>query len=101
MIEEPAGPGHPLDFYPDLTAALAGPRARGTTGRETATGRRLRLIPDAAARRSAGKLARRLSAVPPASQDSAARPIPDPRLGRRYAPPAGSPFLHTDRRAVR
>jgi anti-anti-sigma regulatory factor len=50
MIEEIAGAGHTLDFYPDLTAALAGPRSCGTASRETATGRRLRLVSDAPAR---------------------------------------------------
>jgi hypothetical protein len=67
LIEQIAGAGHRPDVYPDLTAALAGPRSRGTRCVRTATGYRFRLIPDASARRNAGKLARRLSAVPPAS----------------------------------
>ena len=67
LIRKIAGTSHPLDCYPDLTAALAGPRSRGAAGGTTATRGRLSLIPDTAARRSAGKLARRLSAVPTAS----------------------------------
>jgi anti-anti-sigma regulatory factor len=44
-IGQVAGAGHRLDFYPDLTAALAGPRMRGPAG-EPATDRTLRLLPD-------------------------------------------------------
>lgn len=68
LIRKIAGTSHVIDCYPDLTAALTGPRSRGTTRGITASGRRLSLIPDTAARRSAGKLARRLSAVPPPGQ---------------------------------
>jgi hypothetical protein len=76
LIGQIGGAGHPLDFYPDLTTALAGPRSRGTAPARipTATDYPRRLIPDAAARRSAGKLARRLSVVPPASQALPSRP---------------------------
>jgi hypothetical protein len=68
LIGQIAGAGHQLDFYPDLTAALAGPRSRGPACVRTDTGYRRRVIPDAAARRSAGKLSRRLSAAPPPGQ---------------------------------
>jgi anti-anti-sigma regulatory factor len=75
LIEQIAGPGRRLDLYPDLTAALAGPRAHGTPGGATTTGYRLRLIPGGAARHSAGQPTGKLSAVPPAS----------------HAPPPGPP----------
>jgi anti-anti-sigma regulatory factor len=77
LIGQIAGHRHRLDVYPDLTAALAGPRSRGTTGGATATGCRLRLIPAGAAHRSLGKPAGRLSVVPPASQAPPPGP-PDP-----------------------
>lgn len=75
LIEQIAGNGHRLDLYPDLTTALVGPRSRRNACVRTATGYRLRVIPDERARRSAGKLARGLS------------------VGRRarHAPPPGPP----------
>jgi anti-anti-sigma regulatory factor len=68
LIAQIAGPGHRLDLYPDLTAALAGPRSSRTAGGMTATGYRLRLLPGGAGRHGPAKPAGRLSAVPPASQ---------------------------------
>jgi hypothetical protein len=67
LVGQIAGPGHRLDLYPDLTAALAGPQSRGTSRGTTATGYRLRLIPGGGARRSPGKPTARLSVVPPPS----------------------------------
>jgi hypothetical protein len=61
LIGQIAGKAHRLDLYPDLTAALAGPRSRAATCVRTTTGYRLTAIPDEEARRSAGKLARSLS----------------------------------------
>jgi anti-anti-sigma regulatory factor len=75
LIGQIAGTGHRLDLYPDLTAALVGPRSRGTTRVRTATAYQFRVIPDEDARRSAGKLARSLSVARPA----------------RHAPPPGPP----------
>lgn len=78
LIGQIAGPGHRLDLYPDLTAALAGPQSRGTSRGTTATRCRLRLIPGGAALRSPGKPAGRLSAVPPASEDPSPGQPPAP-----------------------
>lgn len=61
LIGQIAGNGPRLDLYPDLTTALAGPRSRRNACVRTATGYRLRVIPDEHARRSAGKLARSFS----------------------------------------
>ena len=77
LIGQIAGPGHRLDLYPDLTAALAGPQSRGTSRGTTATGYRLRLIPGGAAH-SPGKPAGRLSAVPLASHAPPPGPPRDP-----------------------
>jgi anti-anti-sigma regulatory factor len=66
LIGQVAGAGHQLDFYPDLEAALAGPRARGTAAGQTAPGRRLRLIRDGAAAGSGQPPGRRQAAPSPA-----------------------------------
>lgn len=79
LIGQIAGPGHQLDFYPDIEAALAGARTRGTARGTAATGRRLRLIPGGAAMSDVGKPpGRRPTAVPPPAQTPPPGPTPAP-----------------------
>jgi hypothetical protein len=78
LLGQIAGNGHRLDLYPDLTAALAGPRSRGNTCVRTTTGYELRVIPDERARRSAGRLARSLSVARRAHHAPPPGPPTDP-----------------------
>jgi len=71
LIRKIAGTRHSLDCYPDLTAALAGPRARD----QGAAGPRLTLVPGQAVR-SPGSPVLRLRIVPPASQAPPPGPSP-------------------------
>jgi anti-anti-sigma regulatory factor len=77
-IGQIAGAGHRLDFYPDLQAALAGPRMRGPAGGEPAAGHTPRLLGGGAAPNGQGQPAGRLLAVSPASQDPPPGPFPAP-----------------------
>jgi hypothetical protein len=78
LIGQVAGAGHQLDFYPDLEAALAGPRARGTAAGETPQGRQLRLIPGGAAASGPSQPPGRPSAAPPSGQALPPGPSPAP-----------------------
>lgn len=80
LIGRIAGADHPLDFYPDLAAALAGPGMYGTVGVRPAAGHtvRLRLVLGGAAPSRPGKTVRRLSVVPPPGQVPPPGPSPAP-----------------------
>ena len=78
LIGQIAGPGHQIDFYPDLEAALADPRTGGTARGTTATGRKLRLIPGRSAASGPGKSADRPPAASPPDQAPPPGPSPAP-----------------------
>jgi hypothetical protein len=77
LIRQIAGARHRLDFYPDLAAALVGPRSRDTAGRHDRGGLPAQDPPGRGRRRSAGKLDSGRSDVLPASQNPPLRPPRD------------------------